>query len=115
MLLDEAAMTTLDNLVHSRELAERRFGAVGGFLVCCDRAHHMKVTVLSRLVLRAPSVVMSVERPVHWVVGAIEPFSIVLESVGAMLPPLRRMLSRGAATIKRVRGTVSRSVPREAA
>ncbi len=42
VLLDHEAMTTLDNLVHARELVRQSFTATHDYLVCCDVAHAVK-------------------------------------------------------------------------
>jgi hypothetical protein len=115
VILEEFAMTTLDNLVFSRDLAAERFGKIDHYVICCDLAHRVKVAVLARLVLGRRTEVRAVPRSVRWLVRAVEPFSIVLESVAALIPPLRRAISRGAAHLKGVSPRGPRSIQREAA
>src|SRR5881394_3926393 len=61
VLLEEWAMTTVDNLVYSRALALRTFGAAS-FLVFCGRAHRLKAAVLSRIILGANATVRAIPR-----------------------------------------------------
>ena len=114
VLLEERSMTTLDNLVHSRDLAAA-VGPVEHFTVFCDLAHRSKVVVLSRIVLGSAATVHAIDRRVPWVVRAIEPFSIACESIAAISPPLRRAMSRCAAWVKGVSGGAPRSTRRRAA
>ena len=114
IIIEERAMTTLDNLVHSSELAIS-FGVVEQFVVYCDSAHRTKVAILSRIVLGRGVKVCAVRRDVPWFVHAFEPASIVFESVAAVVPLFRRLMSRSAAWVKGVNGREPRSTRREAA
>ena len=99
--LEEWAMTTVDNLVFSRAIALERFAAKS-FLVFCDHAHRAKASVLTRIILGANATVRSIPRAVPWMTHAFEPVSILCESVCAVVPPLRKLLSRFAAWTKGV-------------
>src|SRR5438067_473253 len=101
VVLEEWAMTTVDNLVFSRAIALERFAA-GSFLVFCDHAHRFKASVLTRIILGANATVRSIPRAVPWMTHAVEPLSIVCESVCAVVPPLRKLLSRFSAFTKGV-------------
>src|ERR1043166_3717269 len=96
VLLEEWAMTTVDNLVLSRAIAIERFAAKS-FLVFCDHAHRAKAAVLTRIILGANARVRSIPRVVSWATHLFEPVSIVCEAVCAVAPPLRKLLSRIAA------------------
>ena len=100
VVLEERAMTTLDNLVFGRGLAEHLFGRITRFVVFCDVAHHMKVAVLSRIILGVDATVRAVHRVVPWFTYAFEPVWIVVESTAALVRPLRSPLSRLAALSK---------------
>lgn len=111
VVLEEWAMTTVDNLVFSRVLAVEKFAA-GSFVVFCDHAHRIKAAVLTRIILGANATVRSIPRSVSWMTHAFEPFSIVCESVCAVVPPLRKLLSRFAAWTKGVAATPTASFAR---
>ena len=96
VLLEEWAMTTVDNLVFSRAIALRTFGAES-FVVFCDHAHRAKAAILTRIILGANATVRSIPRAVPWRTLALEPVSILCEAVCAVAPPLRKVLSRTAA------------------
>lgn len=108
VVLEERAMTTLDNLVFGRHVAEHLFGRVTRFVVFCDAAHRAKVAVLSRIVLGANATVRAVHRVVPWFTHAFEPLSIVVESAAALVAPLRIPLSRLAAFSKGLSGSSRR-------
>ena len=56
LVLEEHAMTTLENLIFARGLAEHHAGVVARFVVFCDRVHRRKVAALaSSSSARAPS------------------------------------------------------------
>ena|SRR5438477_10798625 len=103
VVLEERAMTTLDNLVFSKAAAENLFARIDRFIVFCDHAHRTKVSILSRLVLGVRGTVRTVHRAVPFIVHLLEPPSIVIQSIGALVPPLRTHLSTMAARIKGVR------------
>ena len=102
ILIEEQAMTTLDNLVFARSLAHRIFGRIGEWRVYCDGAHRLKVSVLSRIILGKHANVFAVDRDVEWHIRLIEPFSVVFESICAHVPGLQRFLSAFAARVKGV-------------
>jgi hypothetical protein len=115
VLLDHEAMNTLDNLVHARELVKESFATPHDYLICCDVAHALKAWILARLVLRGRIRMLAVPRSVPLYIWLREPFSIVMETLGALLPPLRAWLSRGAARMKGVTWKQRRSTRPEAA
>lgn len=88
-ILDEDAMTTLDNLVNGKALAERTFGRVSRWTVFCDSAHRLKVSTLTRIVLGAGAAVRHVPRPVDLATRLLEPPTLVFESCAAVMPSLR--------------------------
>lgn len=97
-ILDEEAMSSLENLLHGRRLAPAE-----RYLVICDHAHRRKVSVLARLTLGRGAAVRSVARPTSWITHALEPFSLVLESIAALVPATRRGLRSGARLLKSMR------------
>jgi hypothetical protein len=103
VLLDHQAMNTLDNLVFARELVAQSFAEAHELIVCCDIAHALKAWILARLVLRGRVRMLAVPRRVPLRVWLREPLSIVFETLGAIVPLLRPLLSRGAAWMKGVR------------
>jgi hypothetical protein len=115
VLLDHEAMTTLDNIVHARELVRQSFTATHDYLVCCDVAHAAKAWLLARIVLRGRIRLLPVPRRVPLYIWLREPFSIVLETLGALLPPVRLWLSRSAARMKGVTEEQRRGIRAEAA
>lgn len=111
VVLEEWAMTTVDNLVFSRAIAVEKFAA-GSYIVFCDRAHRVKAAVLTRIILGANATVRTIPRTVSWLTLAFEPVSIVCEAVCAVAPPLRKLLSRVAAWSKGVAATPTASFAR---
>jgi hypothetical protein len=111
VILEEWAMTTVDNLVFSRNLAAEKFAAAS-YVVFCDHAHRFKAAVLTRIILGANATVRSIPRAVSWMTLAFEPVSIVCESVCAVTPPLRKLLSRVAAWSKGVEASPTASFAR---
>jgi len=101
VVLEEWAMTTVDNLVFSRAIAIEKFAAAS-YVVFCDHAHRLKASVLTRIILGANATVRSIPRAVSWRTLVLEPLSIVCEAVCAVTPPLRKVLSRVAAWSKGV-------------
>ena len=59
VILEESAMTTLDNIVFARSIA--RSNDVSRYIVICDHVHAAKVTLLSALLLRRNFRVHSVQ------------------------------------------------------
>jgi hypothetical protein len=115
VLLDHEAMNTLDNLVHARALVRQSFTATHDYLVCCDIAHAAKAWLLARIVLGRRIHLLPVARRVPLHIWLREPFSIVLETLGALLPPMRAWLSRSAARMKGVTEKQRRRIRPEAA
>lgn len=110
VLIEEQAMTTLDNLVFAKSLAHRIFGKIQSWSVYCDAAHRLKAGVLSRIILGKHAQVFAVDRDVELHIRLVEPFSVVFESICAHVPGLQRTLSAFAARIKGVSGSSRRSV-----
>ena len=102
ILIEEQAMTTLDNLVFARSLAHQIFGRISEWKVYCDAAHRLKVSVLARILLGRHARVYAVDRDVEWHIRMIEPISVVFEAVCAHVPGLQRTLSAFAARMKGV-------------
>lgn len=115
LLLEEEAMTTLDNLVAGKALAERTLGGIERWTVFCDRTHAVKVRVLSRLILGAKRRVRSIPRNVPLIIRLAEPFSVFCETMAALLPRLRRPLRAFAMWYRGVSGVRPRSIRQEAA
>jgi uncharacterized SAM-binding protein YcdF (DUF218 family) len=109
LVLEEHAMTTLENLIFARGLAEHHAGIVTRFVVFCDRVHRRKVAALAKLILGARAIVHCVDRNVAVAVRIFEPLSHVIESVVARVPRLRKYLRAAAVRIKGVSGTAPRS------
>jgi len=105
LLLEEHAMTTLENLIFARGLAEHHAGVVARFVVFCDRVHRRKVAALAKLILGARAIVHSVDHDVAHRVRLFEPVSHVIEAVVAHFPPLRKYLRAAAIRLKGVSGT----------
>jgi hypothetical protein len=97
-------MTTLENLVFARALAEHHAGVVERFVVFCDRVHRRKVATLSRMILGARTIVQSVDHEVAMRVRLFEPVSHLIETLAAGVPPLRKYLRAAAIRIKGVSG-----------
>jgi hypothetical protein len=110
VLIEEQAMTTLDNLVFAKSLAHRIFGRIPTWKVYCDAAHRLKVGVLSRIILGKHAEVFAVDREVELHIRLVEPFSVVLESICAHVPGFQRLLSAFAARMKGVSGSSRRSI-----
>jgi hypothetical protein len=104
IVLEEHAMTTLENLIFARGLAEHHAGVVNRFVVFCDRVHRRKVTALSHLILGARAIVHCVDRDASLRVRLFEPASHLIEAVVARAPRLRKYLRAAAIRIKGVHG-----------
>ena len=105
VVLEERAMTTLENIVFAREMAERLF-PVRRYVVTCDRVHAAKVMALCAILLRRRFRVRPVPRKVPLRVTLFEPISFVAEVTAAIVPFLRPLLRRVA---MRFKGLVERS------
>jgi uncharacterized SAM-binding protein YcdF (DUF218 family) len=105
LVLEEHAMTTLENLIFARGLAEHHAGVVARFVVFCDRVHQRKVAALAKLILGARAIVHCVDHDVTRRVRFFEPVSHLIESVVARFPRLRKYLRAAAIRIKGVSGT----------
>ena len=99
VILEERAMTTLENLLFAREIAERLF-PVRRYIVTCDRVHAPKVFALSAILLRRRFRVHPVGRKVPLRVTLFEPVSLIFEVVAAIVPLFRPLLRRGAMRFK---------------
>jgi hypothetical protein len=104
IVLEEHAMTTLENLIFARGLAEHHAGVVARFVVFCDRVHQRKVAALAKLILGARAIVRCVDHDVTTRVRLFEPVSHLVESVVAHVPRLRKYLRAAAIRIKGVSG-----------
>jgi hypothetical protein len=109
LVLEEHAMTTLENLIFARGLAEHHAGAVPRFVVFCARVHRRKVAALAKLILGARAIVHCVDHNVTMRVRLFEPVSHVIESVAARVPGLRKYLRAAAVRMKGVRDSDSPS------
>jgi hypothetical protein len=114
IVLEERAMTTLDNLTFSREVAWERFEA-DRFVIFCDVAHQSKVKVLARMLLQTETSVRALPRSVPLRVRMFEPFSLVFEVLGALSPAIQRLVRAGAVMLKGLSSEQRRSVLRAAA
>ncbi|HEY3053796.1 MAG TPA: ElyC/SanA/YdcF family protein [Thermoanaerobaculia bacterium] len=111
VILEEQSMTTLDNILFSRLMAEER-GVVTHYVVICDRVHSAKVLVLSAILLRVHFTVRAVRRRVPLRVMLFEPISIVAEAFAAVFPVFRSALRRAAMRLKGVTARSGRSARR---
>jgi DUF218 domain-containing protein len=114
VVLEERAVTTLDNIVFAREMAERLF-PVRRYIVTCDRVHAMKVTALAAILLRRRFKVRAVPRRVPMKVKLFEPVSFVVEVIAAVFPFFRHALRRAAMRFKGFPEPSPRSAQREVA
>lgn len=112
VLLEEESMTTLDNIIFSRRMAEEIFD-VERYVIICDRVHAAKVMVLSAILLRVRFTVRVVSRKVPLRVMLFEPISIVAEAFAAVFPVFRSVLRRSAMRLKGI-GALSRRSARRA-
>lgn len=106
LVLEEHAMTTLENLIFARGLAEHHAGVVARFVVFCDRVHRRKVAALARLILGGRTIVHCVDHDVAMRVRLFEPVSHVIEAAVARAPWLRKYLRAAAIRLKGVGATV---------
>ena len=104
-VLDEHAMTTLENLIFARGLAEHHAGVIARFVVFCDSVHRRKVATLAKLILGARAIVHCVDHDVARRVRLFEPVSHFIEAVVAHFPRLRKYLRAAAIRIKGVSET----------
>jgi DUF218 domain len=114
VVLEERAMTTLENIVYARELAEKLF-TVTRYVVTCDRVHALKVNALCALLLRRRFRVRSVPRKVPLKVTLFEPISFIAEVAAAIVPVLRFPLRYVAMRFKGLDARSRRSTRQEAA
>jgi hypothetical protein len=116
IILEERAMTTLDNLVFAHAIAQKGFpGAALDYVVFCDSAHARKVRILSRMILGLRTTVVALQRDVSLGIRLFEPLSIVFEMLGAVSPRMRRAVRAGAVLLKGLTAEQRRSVLRAAA
>ena len=104
VVLEEHAMTTLENLIFARGLAEQRCGVAVHFVVFCDHVHQRKVATLARLILGARTIVLAVDHDVAPRVRLFEQVSHFIETVVAVMPRLRKYLRAVAILMKGVSG-----------
>lgn len=109
VILEESAMTTLDNIVFARSIA--RSNDVSRYVVICDRVHAPKVTLLAALLLRRNFQVHSVPRRMPLKIVLFEPVSLVAEAFAAVFPFFRSTLRRATMVLKRATGPSPRSAP----
>lgn len=114
VILEERAMTTLENLLFAREIAEKLFH-VQRYVVTCDRVHAPKVAALCAILLRRKFRVRPVARKVPLRVTLFEPFSLAIEVFAAIVPAFRSVLRRAAMRLKGLDARSPRSTPRAAA
>lgn len=114
VVLEERAMTTLENIEFGGRIADSLFGATH-YVVICDRVHAPKVRLLCGILLRSRSTVRAVGRKVPRAVILFEPVSLVIEVLAAVFPFLRRPLRYGAMRLKGISAPWRRSARRAAA
>jgi hypothetical protein len=112
-LLEEEAMSTLENLVNARRIARETFDDPR-YVVFCGRTHRLKAATLARLILGRNVRVVAVARRVRLLVRLLEPPTLVFESLAALIPPLRRFVRAGAMWWRGVSVPPRRSAPRAA-
>ena len=116
IILEERAMTTLDNLVFAHAIAQHGFpGVTLDYFVFCDSAHARKVRILSRMILGLRTTVIELPRDVSLRVRMFEPLSTLFEMWGAHSPRMRRFVRAGAVLLKGLTAEQRRSVLRAAA
>jgi len=103
VVLDEEAMSSLENLLHAKKIAEQNHGAIKRYVVVGDTAHRRKLSILARLVIGRNASVIAVPRPTAFITHILEPISTVLEAIAAMIPATRRIVRTGALLFKAVR------------
>ena len=100
VILEECAMTTLDNLLFAHAIARQHFASVEGYVVFCDAAHELKVRLLSRLILGRETIICALQRKVPVHIRLFEPLSLAFELLAAVSPNLRHMLRTLAVFMK---------------
>lgn len=113
--LEERSLTTLDNLVFSRDLLRSDDRGSDRYAVFCDSAHSLKVRILARLILGRNVAVRALPRQVSLRIRVFEPLSIVAETIGALVPAVQRLVRIGAVRLKGLTAEQRRSVLQEAA
>lgn len=93
LLMEETSISTLHNLLYSRQLIEARRLPVKSLTIFCDTLRLMKVFCLSKLLFRAYSAqVVSFQRKEPLFMYALQiPFTL-LQCAGAVCPPFERLL-----------------------
>ena len=93
LLMEGTSISTLHNLLYSRQLIETRHLSVESLTVFCDTLRLIKVFCLSKLLFRAYSTqVISFRRKEPLFMYALQiPFTL-LQCVGAICPPFERLL-----------------------
>ncbi|GAK52317.1 hypothetical protein U14_03568 [Candidatus Moduliflexus flocculans] len=95
LLMEETSISTLHNLLYSRQLIETRRLPVKSVTIFCDTLRFMKVFCLTKLLFHAYSAqVVSFQRKEPLFMYALQlPFTL-LQCVGAVCPPFERLLLR---------------------
>ncbi len=114
VVLEERAMTTLENIVYASEIAENLF-AVRRYVVTCDRVHAPKVMALCAILVRREFRVRPVARRVPLRIMLFEPISFLAEVIAAIIPVFRAPLRRMAMRFKGLAARSPRSTRQEAA
>lgn len=116
IILEERAMTTLDNLVFAHAIAEHSFPGVAlDYVVFCDAAHARKVRVLAHMILGMRATVIALPREVALRIRIFEPISTLFEMLGVHSHRMRRVVRAGAVLLKGLTAEQRRSVLRAAA
>jgi len=95
LLLEEASISTLSNLLYARQLIETCRLSVESLTIFCDTLRFVKVACLAKILFRGnPVHVVRVHRHEPLVMYALQiPFTF-LQCAGAFCPPLARLLER---------------------
>lgn len=116
IILEERAMTTLDNLVFAHAIAQHSYpGLALDYVVFCDSAHARKVRILARMILGMRATVIALSREVSLRIRIFEPISTLFEMLGVHSPRMRLVVRAGAVLLKGLTAEQRRSVLRAAA
>ena len=95
LLLEEASISTLHNLLYARQLIAANRLSVESLSIFCDTLRFMKVWCLSRILFRAyPTRVSGVYRHEPLWMYALQIPLTLLQCAGALCPPLERLQLR---------------------
>jgi uncharacterized SAM-binding protein YcdF (DUF218 family) len=103
VVLDEDSVSSLENLLHAKRLAEANDVPIERFVVVGDTAHRRKLSILARLVIGRNASVIAVPRPTAIITHVLEPLSTFFEAIGAVVPATRRVVRSGALLFKMMR------------